>query len=192
MENNELLNKSYIKNNLIDNDILLRKLCNTEEDYKLLEKWYKEQEVYYHFEQRMLNYDEIVNKYYPRTLNNAKVPVYIIEYNHQPIGIIQYQIINDENKRLYNLEDSKVYEMDIFIGELNLHNKGIGTRSVKLMSYYLFKDENADLVVMCPLKDNINGIRCYEKAGFKVSREFITEDTIGNTQEYVLMELKKN
>ena len=38
MENNILLNKSYIKNNLTNDDILLRKLYNTGEDYKLLEK----------------------------------------------------------------------------------------------------------------------------------------------------------
>ena len=34
----------------------------SEEDYKMLEKWYQEEEIYSHFEQRKLNYDEIKNK----------------------------------------------------------------------------------------------------------------------------------
>lgn len=192
MENNELLNKFNIENNLIDNDILLRKLCDTKKDYELLEKWYKEKFVYSHFEQRVLDYDEIVNKYHPRTLDDTNVPVYMIEYKNQPVGIIQYQLINNESKKLYNLEDNFIYEMDIFIGEMNLHNKGIGTRTVILMSNHLFKVKRANLIVMCPLKNNINGIKCYEKAGFKKTREFMAKDTIGDTKEYVLMELKNN
>lgn len=171
-------------------NVSLRRLSNTEEDYKLLEKWYKEEEIYSHFEQRILNYEEIVKKYYPRTLVDAKVPVFIIEYDSKPVGIIQYQIINEENKELYNLEDNNSYEMDVFVGELNLHNKGIGRKSVKIMANYLFKGKNADLVVMCPLKENVNAIRCYEKVGFKINGEFQTEDTVGDIQKYVLMVLK--
>ena len=43
----------------IDN-IKLRRLKNTIEDYKLLEKWYQEEEVYLSFEQRKLSYSEIL------------------------------------------------------------------------------------------------------------------------------------
>lgn len=191
MKNEKLLSSSYIEESLNNDDVSLRKLCNTEADYRLLEKWYKEEEIYSHFEQRILNYEEIVKKYYPRTLIDAKVPVYVIEYSNKPVGIIQYQKINKENKELYNLEDNNSYEMDVFVGELNLHNKGIGKKSVKLMANYLFKESNADLIVMCPLKENINAIRCYEKVGFKINGEFITEDTIGDAQKYVLMVLSK-
>lgn len=34
---------------------------------KMLEKRYQEEEIYSHFEQRKLNYNEIKNKYLPRT-----------------------------------------------------------------------------------------------------------------------------
>lgn len=190
MKSEESLNKTYIEDSLNRDNVSLRRLCNIEEDYKLLEKWYKEEAIYSHFEQRILNYEEIVNKYYPRTLVDAKVPVFMIEYDSNPVGIIQYQIINEENKKLYNLDNNNSYEMDIFIGELNLHNKGIGRNSVKLLANYLFKDKNADLVVMCPLKEKENAIRCYEKVGFKINDEFITEDTIGNIQNYIVMILE--
>ena len=34
--------------------INLRKLNDNEKDYKLLEKWYQEEEIYLHFEQKKL------------------------------------------------------------------------------------------------------------------------------------------
>jgi RimJ/RimL family protein N-acetyltransferase len=192
--NGLLLRKDNMKDDLILNDgnVTLRRLKNIESDYKLLEKWYQEEEVYSHFEQRILNYEEIVKKYYPRTLKDAKVPVYMIEYDQVPVGIIQYQLINKENQALYKIKNINSYEVDIFIGELNLHNKGIGKKSVESMSNYLFKEKSAELVVMCPLRDNLNAIKCYEKVGFKIDGEFATEDTIGNIQNYVLMSLENN
>ena len=167
--------------------IELRSLIDKDSDYKLLEKWYQEKEIYSHFEQRVLSFIEIKEKYYERTLNNSKIPVFMIEYEGLPVGIIQYQLINEDNKKLYNICNDKSYEIDIFIGELNLHNKGIGKKSIELMTNYLIKEKQAELLVMCPLKDNKNAIRCYESCGFDIKREFSTKDTIGNLQNYILM-----
>ena len=168
-------------------NIKLRRLKDDFKDYKLLEKWYQEEEVYLSFEQRKLSYEEIVNKYSKRTLENSKIPVFMIEYDDIPIGIIQYQLIDDENRKLYNLDIDNCYEIDIFIGEISLHNKGIGKIVINLISDYLFKEVNAKLLVMCPLKENIKAIKCYEGCGFKIIREFETNDTIGNIRKYELM-----
>ena len=50
-------------------DISIRLLKDIEEDYKLLEKWYQEEEIHLNFEQRKLNYKEIKEKYYQDDLN---------------------------------------------------------------------------------------------------------------------------
>ena len=170
-----------------DGKLELRQLIDSDEDYKKLEKWYQEEEIYSHFEQRKLNYKEIKGKYYPRTLKEAKIPVYMIKYNKVPIGIIQYQLINSENKKLYNINYNKCYEIDIFIGELTMQGQGIGKKAINLLSKYLFKEKNIESLIMCPLKDNIPAIKCYEKCGFKINNSFKTEDTVGNLQEYLLM-----
>ena len=57
------------------NNITLRRLKDDEADYQLLTKWCSQKEIYDRFEQRLLTYDEIKAKYYPRTLNDAKVVV---------------------------------------------------------------------------------------------------------------------
>ncbi len=174
-----------------DGDISLRRLMNDIIDYKLLEKWYQNKEVYSNFEQRVLTLEEIKNKYYPRTFENASIPVYIIEYKNNPVGIIQYKLINEEDRKLYNLHTGNVFEIDIFIGEISFHNKGIGKKSIEIISKYLFESKKADLLVMCPLKDNIKAIKCYEKCGYKSINEFVTEDTIGTLKNYVLMVKEK-
>ena len=115
-------------------DVNIRLLKDIGEDYKLLEKWYQEEEIYLSFEQRKLNYKEIKEKYYPRTLKTAKIPVYMIEYQKKPVGIIQYKLVDEANKNLYKLTGNNIYEIDIFIGELKEHNKGIGSKAINILS----------------------------------------------------------
>lgn len=170
-----------------DGKLKLRQLIDSNDDYKKLEKWYQEEEIYSHFEQRKLDYKEIKEKYYTRTLKETKIPVYMIEYDKIPIGIIQYQLINSENKKLYNIDYNKCFEIDIFIGELNMQGQGIGEKAINLLTKYLFKEKKAESLVMCPLKNNIPAIKCYEKCDFKINNSFKTEDTIGDLQEYLLM-----
>ena len=170
-----------------DNDLILRKLCDCEKDYRLLERWYQEKSVYDNFEQRMLNYDEIKKKYYPRTLENTDIPVFVIEFNNRAIGIIQYKKINDEDRKIYNIIEDNCYEIDIFIGEVDCRNKGLGKRSIELISNYLFNELDAKILVMCPLKENVNAIKCYLKCGFRIMNEFVCKNTIGVLSNYVLM-----
>ena len=176
-----------MKDAIFMSDVDIRLLKDTDTDYKLLEKWYQEEEIYSSFEQRKLNYKEIKEKYYPRTLKTAKVPVYMIEYKKRPVGIIQYKLVDDEDKKLYHLKGNYIYEIDVFIGELNEHNKGIGSSAINKLSEFLYKEKNVELLVMCPLKNNQKAINCYKKCGFYIKDYFDTNDTIGIVQTYALM-----
>ena len=171
----------------MDGILSLRQLHDSAEDYQLLEKWYQEEEIYSHFEQRKLSYKEVKDKYYPRTLKDTKIPVYMILYNDMPIGIIQYQSLSKENQKLYGIQSRNAYEIDIFIGELSMQGKGLGQQAVNILSSFLFQEKGALLLVMCPLKNNKPAIECYKKCGFKIKNVFQAEDTIGNLQEYLLM-----
>lgn len=168
-------------------DVNIRLLKDEPEDYKLLKIWYQEKEIFSSFEQRKLNYKEIVEKYYPRTLKTTKVPVYMIEYKDKPVGIIQYKLVEDDDKKLYKLEGNNIFEIDIFIGELKEHNKGIGSKAINILSKLLKIEKNAELLIMCPLENNVKAINCYKKCGFYIKDYFDTKDTIGITQKYVLM-----
>jgi aminoglycoside 6'-N-acetyltransferase len=56
--------------------------------------------------------------------------------------------------------------MDLFIGEIDKWNRGIGTIVVMSMITYLFKNEKADILFIDPQTWNKRAIRCYEKSGF--------------------------
>ena len=163
----------------INKDLKLRLLQDREADYKNLEKWYQDKDVYLNFEQRILDYNEIVNKYKSRTEKDSDVIVYIISYLDKDIGIIQYKRVNIDK---YN----NAYELDIFIGSDNSRNKGIGTLVINFMSDYLLNNKS-DVIIMSPLSSNKKAIRCYEKAGFKFVKNYYDKDTIGNNKEYSLM-----
>lgn len=166
------------------NNIKLRLLKKDSSDYKLLYKWYHNKNVYTYFEQRIPTYDEIVNKYSKRTSLDSITPVYMIEYNNISIGIIQYTKLTDEIKRIYHINNDG-YDIDIFIGEGDYYHKGIGYNAIKLLIDKL-KEPNI-IFTMVPEIDNLNAIKCYEKAGFKKAHTIDEENTIGVIKRKIVM-----
>ena len=166
--------------------VSLRMLRADEADYRLLDKWCGQESVYRYFEQRKLTEAEIREKYRPRTTENARVPVRMIECGGRPVGMIQYQKISAEDNWCGIHEDGG-YEIDLFIGEADARNRGIGRESVRLIARHLFEEKNARLLVMCPMKENENAVRCYRKCGFEDAGVFSAPDTVGTVQEYVRM-----
>ena len=176
----DIIGDYYIfeNNSITYNDIKISLLEDNEENYKLLNKWCSQEEIYKHFEQRVLSYNEIVNKYKNRCNINSDTPVYMIYYKNKKIGIIQYNVKNN------------VFDIDIFIGEINLHNKGIGQIVITLITQYLKNIKDAKEFTLTPLKDNTKAIKCYKKCGYKIIKEFKALNTIKEEKEYVLMKYK--
>lgn len=165
--------------------ITLRSLIDSEEEYKRIHKWCQNKDVYEWFEQRILSYDEVVNKY-KNKLYNSEQTVLIIEYQGIPIGLLQFykydnKMILDDIKRYNN-----IYEYDLFIGE-NLYSKGIGKKAIDLIDNYLFNDKNSDCIILRPFSRNIRAIKCYEKCGYKEIYKYMGKDTLGNDEEMSFM-----
>lgn len=165
-------------------NLVLRLLEDYSEDYKLIEKWYKEESIYSQYEKRILSLEEIEKKYAPRTKPKSESSVFVIEANKVPIGIIDYQLINDKKISKLNIQDN-TYEINIFIGELNYRNRRIAYRSINSMITYLLKNKTTNSIIACPLKENLKGIKCFRKCGFNIINEYKE-----NNNTYILM-LKK-
>lgn len=65
-------------------NITFRKFEDNNSEYKQLHKWCKNKFVYEWFEQRILSYNEIVNKY-KNKLNEGKQELLIIKCNDKDI-----------------------------------------------------------------------------------------------------------
>ena len=64
-------------------------------------------------------------------------------------------------------ESDVVYGIDIFIGEVEYRNRGIGTEALRLLMKALFEDYHADILMIDPKVHNTRAIRCYHKCGFR-------------------------
>jgi diamine N-acetyltransferase len=58
-------------------------------------------------------------------------------------------------------------EIGIFIGRKDFWNKGYGCEAMRLMVGHGFNDLNLNRIYLRVYETNPNGVRCYEKAGFK-------------------------
>lgn len=154
-----------------ENSVAIRKMNDNSYDYNLLAKWLSDPEVleYYEGRNNSFDLDRVIKKFGPRIRGEELVTPCIIEYEEQAIGYIQYYKIDSEE---YNVcgkieinEYAMPYGMDLFIGETDFWNKGIGTNMLKALIQYLFVKENADDID--PQTWNKRAIKCYEKCGFK-------------------------
>lgn len=170
----------------INDDIYLRNIEDNEFDYKMLYKWCSNPKVYKYFEQRILSYEEIADKYKKRISSDCLIKTKIIIYKTIPIGLVQYYEMNSEDKSYFNLnKDNKVFSIDIFIGEDTYHNLGIGSTIINYISDYLLND--CEIVALTPERDNVNAIKCYQKCGFKIVKEYNYLDSLGNKTINTLM-----
>jgi len=153
-------------------DISIRKMEDDIRDYSVMAKWLSTKELLDYYEGCSNSYDleKVIKKFAPRAKGEDVVVPFLIEHNQKAIGYIQYFRIEPDgydvgtaiNMRKYGL----AYGMDLFIGETDNWNKGIGTIVVMSLIKYLFINENADIIFIDPQTWNKRAIRCYEKSGF--------------------------
>ena len=158
--------------------IELIKFVDDENNYKLMHKWCSNDFVYEWFEQRVLSFDEIKNKY-KNKLMSGEQDMYIMVCDDTPIGYVQ----------IYKNDES--YEYDLFIGEEDYLHRGIGSRVVKMINDLIYEKYKVDHIVLRPFKRNVGAVNCYKKNGFEIIDEYEDEDTLGNKEMYLLMINKK-
>ena len=165
--------------------IKLIKFNDEIDNYKLMYKWCKQEFIYEWFEQRILSFEEIVNKYKMKLINR-KQDLFFICYNEVKIGFVQ--IYKYDDKKISELKDYKnIYEYDIFIGEAEYLSKGIGTKVVKYINNYIYDNYLSDCIVLRVFKRNIRAIKCYQKNNFKIIYEYEDKDTLGNNEKFLFL-----
>jgi aminoglycoside 6'-N-acetyltransferase len=104
----------------------------------------------------------------------------IIELGGRPIGFVQFHpwdAYADEMREMDFELPPGYWGLDIFIGELDQIDRGIGTRTVSLLRRYLLEERGATGVALVVARDNLRAQRAYEKAGLIRKREVLDVDT---------------
>ena len=171
---------------MIEYNITFRKLKNEKVEFQKIYTWCQNKYVYEWFEQRKLTIKEIEEKY-KNKLKEKKQDLYIIMCNDIDIGLVQiYPFNNDVNidtLKQYN----NIYEYDLFIGEEQYLNKGIGKQIIKKINQKIYNEYPSDAIILRPFKRNIRAVKCYEKSNFKMIYEYKDTDTLGNIEEIIIM-----
>ncbi len=148
-------------------DVSIRLMRDDIHDYGLISKWLSDERVleFVFGRDNAYDLDRARQKHGPRVRGEGPVVPCILVHRSRPAGFLQFYRVLDGKE--YDIEDVEgVYGVDLFIGEPELWNQGIGTKTLSALIDYLFSDLEALRVVIDPRVSNPRAIRCYEKCGF--------------------------
>lgn len=158
----------------------------TEAHLPLLLKWLETPHVKEWWDQDVVWTEELIREKYSSYVQGYKrleiagkivkkpIHAYIINYNNNPIGYIQYYNAYDfpreQGDKLEDLPLS-LASIDLFIGEKEYIGEGIGPLLMdQFIQNYIFKNFSA--VFVDPDTGNTGAIKAYKKCGFKIVRKF--------------------
>ena len=111
-------------------------------------------------------------------------------YSRDPDTTFRFVIQSDDSHTIgyiqYYLESGDVVGIDLFISELALLNRGLGTEVTTTFVNMIKEQLNPMKIVIDPEPENHRAIRCYEKAGFVLDRIGLGED--GKQAYFMFME----
>jgi aminoglycoside 6'-N-acetyltransferase len=144
-------------------------ISNLKEDsFPLMAKWLSDERVleYYDGRDNPSDIEKIKTKYGAKIKDDTVTPC-IINKDETPIGYIQFYKIPTEDLSKYSIEkSSNPYSIDIFIGEPDEWSHGIGTKSICMVSQYIFDSLNADVLISAPELWNKRSINAFINSGF--------------------------
>lgn len=150
-------------------DFAIRNLHNAAADVAVMAKWLSDPRVLEFYEGRDCPFDEakIREVFFAGGLGPTEVPC-IMEYRGVPLGYLQFYFIEPEDRTEYGYPpDPALFGVDLFIGEPEYWDRGLGTDFMRLILAHLFQVEKADIVTVDPKVQNARTIRFNEKCGFR-------------------------
>ena len=148
--------------------VALRWMRDEPAEFELLARWLSDERVleWVYGRDDPYSLEDTLEKFGPRTRGEDPVRPCFMLADGQPVGYLQYYPV--EKAEDYELETAEhTWGLDLFIGEPDFWNRGIGTTTLQLIIRHLFDHRAAQRIVIDPRVDNPRAIRCYEKAGFR-------------------------
>lgn len=91
---------------------------------------------------------------------------YIAYVNNKPVGFIQIFDVLKFGDSWWRKDEKGTFGIDLFIGDKNLLNKGLGSTFLKKFIALIQSEKNATLLIAFLDPSNNAGIRAFKKAGF--------------------------
>ena len=148
-----------------------------EEDLPMLHEWLNRPHIVEWWGNERASMDEVRAKYLPRVLAAERVTPYIALLDGRPFAYAQsYVVLGSGDGWWEEVTDPGVRGIDQSIADETLLGQGLGTCLVQALVQRLLRDPAVTTVQTDPAPDNARAIRCYEKAGFRRVKDFVTPD----------------
>jgi aminoglycoside 6'-N-acetyltransferase len=164
------------------NGLSIRRIRDDEDDHALLLRWLGTPHVaeWWNPERVALNLESVKTDYPSETRPDDPTTNSIIEVAGRPIGFVQFypwDAYQTEMREIGFDLPPGYWGVDIFIGEPDQLNRGVGSRVVSLLRRYLVEERGATGVALVVAQDNVRAQRAYEKAELVRKREVLDIDT---------------
>ena len=165
-----------------DGDLTVRTMRDDDADYGLIVRWRAQPHVHEWWDpdDPAPDLDTVRSHYGPRARGDDPTTACVIELEHRPVGYLQFYrwlAWPEEAEMLEVGADQDTFGIDLFIGEPDLIDRGVGTRIVSLICDHLEREHGASSVALTTEVTNHRAQRAYEKAGFEKVRQVLDTDT---------------
>ncbi|HEX7102242.1 MAG TPA: GNAT family N-acetyltransferase [Nitrolancea sp.] len=150
----------------------------TRDDFALLQRWLNTPHVLEWWDKPGPTLADVEEKYLPRIEGHDPTDGFIIEFAARPIGYIQRYLIEDYPDYAQHIGlDERAAGIDLYIGEADLVQRGLGPALLKLFLHdHIFDRPDVASCVIGPAVSNAIAIRAYEKAGFVYFKTVVIPD----------------
>ncbi|HEU0303224.1 MAG TPA: GNAT family N-acetyltransferase [Gaiellaceae bacterium] len=144
----------------------------TAEDLPLMHEWIQRPHVRRWWSER--SYEDVVERYLPAIEGERPTDLYVIMLDEDSIGYIQTYLVSDYPEYAELVGAGKgTAGVDLFIADEALTGGGLGTGILRrFVAEIVFARPETTSCVADPDVRNVASVRAFEKAGFRVVREF--------------------
>ncbi len=133
-------------------------------DFHILTKWHSEPHIIEAWRGRRS--PEEVKSRYTAKLAEEHLEMFIICLRDRPIGFIQAYKAADVKNGWWPDEPETTWGIDLFIGEPDCLNKGLGSALIRRFSDDLLARPKVEKVITDPAPSNKRSIKAFKNAGF--------------------------
>jgi len=149
------------------------------DDLRLVHEWLRRPHVQRWWNDRE-TYEEVVEHYLPSIEGSEPTDHYIALLGDEPIGFVETYLVSDhpEYAALIGVGHG-VAGVDLFIADEALTGRGIGTQILRrFVDDVVFGTATTRSCVAGPDARNVASLRAFDKAGFRVVKEFVEDGQV--------------
>lgn len=162
-----------------------------DDDVPTLKRWLEDPDVAPWYQEDSTELDALRNSYGTIIRGEEPTRAFVIQIDGREAGYIQCYMIDDHPDYARQIQvDPGSVGIDLFIGEPDARNRGLGARVLRaFLDRIVFGEMAAEVAVIAPSPANARAIRAYERAGFTWQKTAYIHDpeSPANTgDEYVM------